>query len=123
MSVPMPPDHAAHPALPLASRLLLLAPEDNVLVACTDLRIGDDVLIDGELLTLAQPIGLGHKVARQALRAADKLLRYGAPIGSATRDIARGEHVHMHNLASDYIATYTLEPTQRFVDHARDIAP
>jgi hypothetical protein len=29
-------------------------------------------------------------------------------IGSATAPIRRGEHVHLHNLASDYIATYTL---------------
>jgi hypothetical protein len=123
MPIHTPPDHAAPPALPLASRLLLLAPEDNVLVACTDLHVGDAVLIDGEPLTLVQAVGLGHKVARHALRTADKLLRYGAPIGSATRDIARGEHVHTHNLASDYIATYTLEPAHRFVDHARDNAP
>jgi altronate dehydratase small subunit len=119
----MPPAYDPPPTLPPAARLLLLAPEDNVLVACADLRAGDLVLIDGEPLVLAQTIGLGHKVARQALRAADKLLRYGACIGSATRDIARGEHVHTHNLASDYIPTYTLEPARRFVDHAPEVAP
>ena len=119
----MRPDRASSPALPAAARLLLLAPEDNVLVACTDLLAGDDVLIDGELVTLAQAIAVGHKVARRALRTADKLFRYGAPIGSATQDIARGEHVHTHNLASDYIATYTLEPEHRFVDHARSATP
>jgi hypothetical protein len=27
------------------------------------------------------------------------------PIGSATRDIAVGEHVHLHNMKSDYIDT------------------
>lgn len=119
----MSSDHDIAPALPPAARLLLLAPQDNVLVACVDLRAGDVVLIDSEPLVLAQPIGLGHKVARRSLHAGDKLLRYGARIGSATRDIARGEHVHTHNLASDYIPTYTLEPAHRFVDHPPGVAP
>jgi hypothetical protein len=33
------------------------------------------------------------------------VIKYGAPIGSATRDIAPGEYVHTHNLKSDYLPT------------------
>jgi hypothetical protein len=36
------------------------------------------------------------------------------PIGSATQDIAVGEHVHLHNMKSDYIQTFTLESGQTF---------
>jgi hypothetical protein len=31
------------------------------------------------------------------------VLKYGLPIGSATRAIAAGEHVHVQNLKSDYV--------------------
>jgi hypothetical protein len=30
-------------------------------------------------------------------------------MGSATRDIVLGEHVHLHNMKSNYLPTYTLE--------------
>ena len=49
-----------------------------------------------------------QKVARKALRTGDKVLRYGALIGSVTADVAPGAMLHTHNLASDYIPTYTL---------------
>ena len=36
-------------------------------------------------------------------------MKYGFPIGSASRDIEPGDHVHIDNLASDYTPTYSLE--------------
>jgi len=49
------------------------------------------------------------------LRAGDKVRRYGSPIGSMTQDAAPGEHVHLHNLQSDYLHTYTLDTGNAFV--------
>ncbi|MCC7701480.1 UxaA family hydrolase [Janthinobacterium sp. GW460P] len=95
----------------LASRpasLLLMSPEDNCLIARTALASGEIVAIDGLPVTLAQDIQIGHKVARRALAVGDKVLRYGALIGSITAPVAIGEHIHTHNLASDYIPTFTL---------------
>lgn len=89
-------------------RLLLMAAEDNCLVACTALQAGQLVHIDGQPITLPQDIALGHKLARRALLPGDKVLRYGAPIGSMTEAAAIGAHLHTHNLASDYIPTFTL---------------
>ena len=31
-----------------------------------------------------------------------RLLKYGARIGTATQDIVPGEHVHLHNMRSDF---------------------
>jgi galactarate dehydratase len=42
----------------------------------------------------------GHKVAVQPIRRGDTVVKYGQVIGFATCDIAVGEHVHTHNLAS-----------------------
>ena len=88
--------------------LLLMSPEDNCLIDRTALACGDVVAIDGVPVTLAQNIQIGHKVARCALAVGDKVLRYGALIGSITAPVAIGEHIHTHNLASDYIPTFTL---------------
>jgi len=71
---------------------LLLDPGDNVLVA-----------------RVAGPVPLGHKIARTDIRAGNKILKYGAPIGVATADIPAGAHVHVHNVRSDYTPSYTLD--------------
>jgi hypothetical protein len=90
-------------------RLILLSHQDNVCVACTHLAAGEPVVIDGAAVSLADSIPLGHKLARRPIRAGDKLIKYGAPIGSATTDIAVGAHVHVHNLQSDYIPSFGMD--------------
>jgi hypothetical protein len=107
--MPNPPAHNA-------PRLLLMAPEDNCLIARTPLAAGESLLIDGAAVTLPEDIPLGYKVARTALRPGDKVLRYGALIGTVTSAVAPGAMLHTHNLASDYIPTYTLGPdAQSFI--------
>jgi hypothetical protein len=90
-------------------RLILLSLHDNVCVACTALCAGDAVRIDGAAVRLLQDIPLGHKVARRPIKTGEKVLKYGAPIGTVTRDIEPGAHVHLHNLQSDYIPSFGTE--------------
>ncbi|MBL8384698.1 MAG: UxaA family hydrolase [Burkholderiales bacterium] len=89
-------------------RLILLAPGDNCLAVAAALAAGSAVEIDGARVVLADAVEIGHKLARRDIGAGEKVVKYGAVIGSATRPIRRGEHIHLHNLASDYIPTYTL---------------
>ena len=83
--------------------LLLLHPDDNILVARRDIAAGERVEIDGESISMPAAIELGHKLARRALAADTRVLKYGAPIGSMKVAASRGEHVHLHNLRSDYL--------------------
>ena len=89
-------------------RLLLLSPDDTVFVLRDQIAAGEVVLVAGRAVTFAQALGLGHKIARLRVAAGDKVIKYGAPIGRASRDIAPGDHVHLHNLVSDYTPTYAL---------------
>ena len=98
-------------------RLILLNPEDNSLIAGAKLASGTRLDIEGETVTLATMIDLGHKVARRALVKDEKVLRYGAVIGHVTADVARGEHLHTHNLESDHLPTYTHDAGHAFVQH------
>jgi hypothetical protein len=86
-------------------RLLLLSSNDNVFVARQDIAAGD-VRIEGEVVRLARGIARGHKLARLPIAAGEKVRKYGVAIGSASRNITLGEHVHVHNLKSDYTATH-----------------
>ncbi len=90
-------------------RLLQLAPEDNVAAAKTTIPAGDSILIADRQVVLGQAIPTGHKVAIARIAAGEKVRKYGAPIGSATRDIEPGEYVHTHNVKSDYLPTDTYD--------------
>ena len=99
------------------SRLILLSPEDNCVIVASDLAEGATVLLEGTPVTLARSVATGHKLARRALAVDDKVVRYGAVIGHATANVAKGEHLHTHNLVSDYIPTYTHDDGRSFVQH------
>ncbi len=86
--------------------LLRLAPGDNVLVAVRTLEAGAKVEIDGVRCAIGSAINFGHKVAASGIRAGEKIVKCRFPIGSATCDIAAGEHVHLHNMKSDYLPTF-----------------
>ena len=64
----------------------------------------------------------GQKYARAAIPAGTAVIKYGFPIGLATRDIAPGEHVHTHNLATALSGeeTYVYAPKPA---PARSLAP
>jgi hypothetical protein len=91
-----------------------LDPQDNVVVLTGSRRAGDTIYTEGGEIRLAADLGLGHKIASRPIARGEKILKYGVPIGSATTDIAVGEHVHLHNIQSDYLPTYTLEAGREF---------
>lgn len=97
-------------------RLLLISPEDNCLIVCSPLAAGAKVMLEQGDATVRAPLGLGHKLARHAMPKGEKILKYGAVIGSLTQPVAAGDHIHTHNLDSDYTPTYTLEEGHTFND-------
>lgn len=82
--------------------LVRLHEADNVLVLLRNARAGEPLTIDGESFACPADLALGHKLAARAIQPGEKILKYGASIGSATRRITRGDHVHLHNMKSDY---------------------
>lgn len=96
-------------------RLILLAPADNVFVARGPIAQGEMIVMGGQSVRVPATISVGHKLARHAIATGDKVLKHGAPIGSATTPISPGDHVHLHNLKSDYTATYSLDAAE--ADH------
>jgi len=95
------------------SRLLLLSEQDNVLVACRQIEAQECVEIEGRPCRIDKTLLLGHKIARLAITPGSKIMKYGAPIGSATQTIAAGEHVHVHNMKSDYTKTHTIDQSAK----------
>jgi hypothetical protein len=96
-------------------KLLRIHRADNVLIVVKSVKPGDREVIDGHDVVFTQEIAIGHKVAARDIRAGEKVYKCGVPIGSAKEKVPAGGHIHLHNLKSDYIATYTLDKDHVFV--------
>jgi altronate hydrolase len=83
----------------MLSPFMKLAHDDDVGVAIRKIVPGTVV---GDL-TVHDEVPTGHKVALHPIAAGERVLKFGVPIGRATRDIDKGELVHTHNLTSDYL--------------------
>ncbi|HEY9023102.1 MAG TPA: altronate dehydratase family protein [Burkholderiaceae bacterium] len=82
-----------------SASLLLLHPSDSVAVARLAIEPGTAAsLPDGSRVTAREAIPAGHKIALKAVAPGDLVRKYGQVIGVATRPIATGEHVHVHNI-------------------------
>ena len=96
------------------NRVLLLAAGDNIAVALREIPAGTTVTIGGVSLALGSAVDVGHKFAVRAIAAGEQVVKYGVPIGRAIRAISTGDYVHLHNLQSEYIPTWTLDAGHRF---------
>ncbi len=95
-------------------RLLRLHPADNVLTVIATIEAGTHIRVGEAEVIVPARLPIGHKVAARAIPAGEKIVKYGAPIGSAARDIAAGEHAHTHNVQSDYLPTFLREDQSRY---------
>jgi hypothetical protein len=80
--------------------VIVISRRDNVATALEPLEAGQRVDVNGAMLTIAQPVPSGHKVALAHIAAGAAIVKYGSAIGVATAEIEAGAHVHTHNVAS-----------------------
>lgn len=94
-------------------RLFQIDTRDNVAVAFSRLETGTMAVSgDGAPFAVLEQISTGHKVALEDLSSGQNVIKYGAVIGIASRDITKGELVHtdnIHTALSDQ-QDYTYQP-------------
>jgi (2R)-sulfolactate sulfo-lyase subunit alpha len=84
--------------------ILMHEPQDDVGVAVMDLKKGTHigaVTLEGRsagTVKLLNNVPLGHKVAMRNVELNKPVIKYGRPVGKAVQAIARGAHVHTHNV-------------------------
>lgn len=86
-----------------AYNTVMIKPHDNIATALEPIPAGTvlEVICQDKtyIVELKNDIEFGHKFAVSPIVQGKDVLKYGEVIGSATRDIEIGEHVHVHNLA------------------------
>ena len=85
--------------------LLVHDRKDNVgVVVVEGLEANTDMLVvvtednSDFRLTSAQAVPIGHKIALRDLKLGDTVIKYGEDIGKIVAPVAKGAHVHTHNL-------------------------
>jgi altronate dehydratase len=81
-------------------RVLVLRLGDNVAVALEHVPAGTVVSVGNIKLRALDAIPQGHKISLSDLAEDAPVIKYGSEIGRATKPIARGAHVHVHNIES-----------------------
>jgi altronate dehydratase small subunit len=86
------------------NRALLVKDGDNVATSLDRLTCGEELQFAAAGATLrvelAEDVAFGHKFAVRAIAAGEPIVKYAETIGLATRAIAPGEWVHVHNVES-----------------------
>jgi altronate dehydratase small subunit len=81
---------------------VIIDPEDNIGVALEALPAGSKPVLKSEKptqLTLIDPIPYQHKFSTRNIASGKEIIKHGVVVGVATKDIKKGEHVHIHNMA------------------------
>ena len=79
--------------------------KDNVATIFAEVKAGMQVEVrdkkgNSEIITVMGDIPYGHKFAIIDINIDEEIYKYGEEIGIATRDIKKGDYVHVHNLDS-----------------------
>lgn len=79
-------------------KVLQLDRRDNVLIALTDLRQGEEVQFNGNKYSLATPVNAKHKFAITDLAKGAEVIMYGVLVGKTDEPVKRGEALTLRNL-------------------------
>ncbi|WP_187263353.1 UxaA family hydrolase [Pontibacter beigongshangensis] len=82
----------------MSKKILKIHPDDNVLVALTDLEYGEVVEYNGNKIVLAENVAAKHKFAEQELAPGDEIFMYGSLVGKAVSTIPTGGVLTIHNV-------------------------
>jgi len=94
--------------------LIPLHRDDNVACLPYSVSEGARLRFGDSVYDVDRSLGLGFKIAIRPISLGEKVYKFGAAIGSASVEIAAGDMVHVHNMKSDYIPTYTLEEGSKY---------
>jgi altronate dehydratase small subunit len=86
----------------MSQAVIVVDQRDNVATALRPLEQGESVEVEvggrTEAVRALRPIPFGHKISLADIEPGEQVLKYGEVIGLATQSIAKGQHVHVHNV-------------------------
>lgn len=99
--------------------LIKIHSRDNVVIALRNFKKGETMDVEGKAIVLLDDIDRGHKVAIADIAENEDVIKYGYPIGHATKAIKVGEHVHVQNVRTNLkdVFDYSYDPALHELAH------
>src|SRR2546429_4895951 len=104
----------------MQKKVLKLDSKDNVLIALTDLRKGEQVSFNSQTYTLESDVPAKHKFATEDLAAGARIIMYGVLVGKAMEPIRRGGLLTTRNIHHEAAAFQ--EKTEQYRWTAPDVS-
>jgi altronate hydrolase len=82
----------------MSKRVLKVHPNDNVIVALSDLKGGEIIEFNKASYTILKDIPAKHKFAQEDFEIGDDIFMYGVLVGKAQQKIAKGEWITIFNV-------------------------
>jgi altronate hydrolase len=82
----------------MKNKVLKVHPDDNVIVALTDLVTGETVTLGDKSYTVTENIKAKHKFAGRSFETGDSVIMYGVLVGKAQYPVAEGSLITTFNL-------------------------
>lgn len=82
----------------MKKRVLKVNTEDNIIVALTDLKAGEQIEFEGKTFTLKDNIDAKHKFAERRFEIGEEIIQYGVLVGKASQVIEEGAWINVFNV-------------------------
>lgn len=82
-------------------KVLKIHKKDNVLVALTDLKKGEEITFESQSYTLQNDVAEKHKFVTESLQKGGSVFMYGVLVGKAKTEIPKGGMITTENLVHD----------------------
>src|SRR5690606_27275721 len=82
----------------MSTKILKIHPSDNVYVALSDLKAGEQVSFNGSAVTLTENIPAKHKFVMSPLEPGAEVIMYGVLVGKAVKPISAGGSINTQNV-------------------------
>lgn len=90
----------------MSNKILKIHPDDNVLVALTDLKAGEQLSYDNISIKLLHDVQAKHKIVMRDMKPDDEIKMYGITVGKALTAIPSGSAITTQNVKHQ-AATFT----------------
>ncbi len=102
----------------METKYIKINKDDNVAVAISPLKAGEEIIIDGQSITLVDDIPAGHKVTLKDMAEGENIVKYGYPIGHALCDVKKGSWISEKQIKTNLagLLEYTYNPTKVELD-------
>ena len=82
----------------MKNKVLKIHPNDNVIVALTDLFKGETITLDNQSYILTENIAAKHKFAMYDFEVGSEIKMYDVLVGKANQSILRGGSINIFNV-------------------------